>query len=260
MRIRAAISSALGLQFLLFPLPIALGQESVRSSPPDCERLVEFRDGSILRLQLPASYEFGLHNVDGGGAPELSKVQLSSPLGIRFSELPALQQLGTIQEAAAQLRVDSFQLREQALRTLVKGSNGFRPFIEDLFRENSDPESRWRLATVLELIPSQPGIYQHAYDELITADDIIKGDVQDWRIALDYRGSGIVLDRKSVRAIRQGPQEREQWETPVIASTEAIRKDLDALFPHDCMRIDFEFDSMGDALRPGRRRLPPLCP
>ncbi len=57
---------------------------------------------------------------------------------------------------------------------------------------------------------------------------------------------------KALEPSASSPQEREQWETPVIASTEAIRKDLDALFPHDCMRIDFEFDSMGDALRPGK--------
>ncbi|MGI9239802.1 MAG: hypothetical protein ACR2RV_03320 [Verrucomicrobiales bacterium] len=253
MRIRVA--SAFGLQLFLLVSSFAEAQTSAPAPVEKCERLVEFRDGSILRVDLPSSYEFefskaGGEEGDGSGQPQ--PLRLDLPLGIRFSKVPALPQLQLIRRAIDQLQVDSFSLREQALRTLMTQSRGFRPLIEDQFVEIADPETRWRLATALDVLPSQPSIDEHAYDEIITADEIMKGDVSDWQIASGYRHTEVQLDRKHVRAIRQAPAIGQRGETPVIATTEPIRQDLDALFPDDCCRIDFEFDSMGEPLRPGQ--------
>lgn len=252
MRIAAATAIALGLQLLLIGSRSLEAQEIVSRIPRSCERLVEFRDGSILRLELPAEYKFEFRSVELGGSDAPATLLLESPLAIRFSKLPALRQLRVIQDAVTQLQVDNFSLRERALHTLVTGGDGFRPFLEDLFAGTSNPEGRWRLAAALKVLPPQQGIYQHAYDELTIGDQVAKGDVDDWNLAVPYRGTMLVLDRNCVRAIRRVPPLGVRGDTPIIATTDPIRKDLDALFPNDCTRIDFEFDSNGDPLRPGQ--------
>jgi hypothetical protein len=204
---------------------------------------------------LPADYEFEFRGVGRGDSDEQLTLRLDSLLGIRFSKLPALHQLKVIQNAITKFQTDDFAMREQALRTLVTGTEGFRPLIEELFGGIADPESRWRLAAALEAIPSQHGIYEHAYDEITLPDQITKGDLNEWKIAAQYRGADIELDRRNVhamRAMQQSPASGGRRDTRIIATTEPIRKDLDVLFPDDSIRIDFEFDSKGDALRPGQ--------
>ncbi|MFT4550198.1 MAG: hypothetical protein ACI8XO_001813 [Verrucomicrobiales bacterium] len=246
MGIRATI--AFGL--LLFTMAISA------ADPDDaaCERLVEFRDGSILRLNLTADYQFEFRETILGisGETSAAKLRLDYPTAIRFSKLPALKQLRSIQEAIGQLNADGFGQREQALRTLVGGGAGFRPFIEDIFREVLIPETRSRLATALEAIPVSAGIHHLSYDEIVVGSETTKGDIGEWQTASTYRGVAVQLNRAKVRAIRKAPPLGKRGNTPIIATTEPIRKDLDLLFPPDCERIDFETDSKGDPLRAGQ--------
>ena len=55
-----------------------------------------------------------------------------------------------------------------------------------------------------------------------------------------------------MRAIRRAPEGGKRGGTPIIATTEIIRKDLDVLFPDDCIRIGFEEDSKGIPLKEGQ--------
>jgi hypothetical protein len=256
MRIRAVTAIASGLLLALPDQRSVEAQEIAPAAPAPatCQRLVEFRDGSILRIDLPAAFEFEFRQTSGesGGQLDSSPVRLDHPQSIRFSRLPALKQLNAIHGAIAGLGAENFKLRERALHTLVTGGHGFRPFLEDLFVSITDPESRWRLAAALNLLPPHHGIYEHAYDEMVTVEGTSKGDVDQWEINATYRNAPIKLDRDRVRAIRHAPPLSKRGGTPIVATTEIIRKDLDVLFPEDCIRIDFEEDSQGVPLREGQ--------
>ena len=218
------------------------------------ERMVEFRDGSILRMQIPSNYSFQFRVVDRDAGQTLppSEYRLSNLKHLRFSQFPALKQLQVIKAAVEVLDDENFEVREKALQQIVTGGNGFRPFLKDMLEKVANPESRWRLANALSLLPEQAGIYEHAYDQILTDDGEHRGEIDTWEIDVEYRGRKLTLKREHVRSIRIPPDKEAGIGTPIIATTERIPKDQDAFFPGDCMRIDFENDSRGDPLRPGQ--------
>jgi len=234
--------------FSLFGCQFVSAQEPV-------DRLVEFRDGSILQLKLPPDFVFDLRQADfssPSGEIKSVKVGLDSVESIRFSRKPILLRLQKIQSAAAQLGDEKFHIRETAMRDLVKNGEGFRSHIEDLLKGSVDPEIRWRLGHTLTTLPPHTGIYEHAYDEMKTTKETLKGDIAAWSMEIDYRGSRVILDRGNVRSLRKPSPVATVGSTPVIATTDPIRKDLDALFPEGYTRIEFETDSNGVALREGQ--------
>ena len=238
------------------PLLIATALSHAQAEEPSCQRLVEFRDGSILRVDLPAKYQFQFREL---AEKNVDLVNTTVPLSlgeiqsVRFSKLPVFKQLKKIKSAIGSLGSDDFRVRDRAMRDLVVGSRGFRPFLQDVFGEIKDPETRWRLARTLAALPQQSGIYEHAYDEIQSDSGAFMGDIDDWDLSVDYRGSKLNLNRQSVRSIRVPPETvLSSGSSPIIATTEPILKDLDVLFPEDCVRIDFDTDSLGDQLRPGQ--------
>ena len=139
MRIRVLSALAIGQLVFCHPPQIAGAQDHAPAAT--CQRLVEFRDGSILLIDLPADYQFHFRqtSTDSGDDLSTSTFRLDEPVTIRFSKLPALKQLRTIQNAVAALTSENFKLREQALRTLLTGGQRFPALPRGSFHDDQRP-------------------------------------------------------------------------------------------------------------------------
>ena len=101
------------------PLLIATALSHAQAEEPSCQRLVEFRDGSILRVDLPAKYQFQFREL---AEKNVDLVNTTVPLSlgeiqsVRFSKLPVFKQLKKIKSAIGSLGSDDFRVRDRAMR------------------------------------------------------------------------------------------------------------------------------------------------
>ena len=205
-------------------------------------RLVEFRDGSRMELDLPP-VEFILHSgVKDKLHPEI-RIKLDKTSQITFSETPALKRVERITSALQGLRDENFAMRESAALLLTRLGSGFRELLEEKLKESFDPEIKWRLRRVLKDLP----IYaSDEYDHVRIGAQFHRGQFKDWQVSVDYRGSEIILNRQTVRTISV-PFNAIHSKT-VIAP---VRNPDSSLVPLTGRKVDFERYPTGESLRAG---------
>ncbi len=211
------------------------------SIPSLCvERLVEFRDGTILKIDVPdMALKFNA-NGDHDASDQII-VRLSKAAQITFSELPPLKRVERITEALNGLRDESFATREKSALSLTKFAQGFRGLLESRLEKSFDPEIKWRLRRVLEQLP----FYAiDEYDHVRFGNRSLKGEFDVWQLNVKYQGAVIELSRATVKSIT-ALNPRNQHEMLVV------RNASDSRLPLNCRKIDFERYPTGKALKAG---------
>jgi hypothetical protein len=206
------------------------------------ERLVEFRDGSHLRIELP-SLEFRLKKGNHGETEAQTKILLEQISQITFSEIPALNRVERIKIALQALRDEDFATREAAALTLTKFGSGFRELLQGNLDRAFDPEIRWRLRRVLEHLPINA---RDEFDHVRLKNKHLRGELEPWHMIVNYRGTNLTLNRSTVSSIRIAPATHKQ-----ARHVQAVNNPDSDLIPLACRKIDFEFNPAGKILRAG---------
>ncbi|MFP6874407.1 MAG: hypothetical protein VCA55_12975 [Verrucomicrobiales bacterium] len=209
---------------------------------PGIERLVEFRDGSHLQMELPP-LEFTLKADNHQNRTTRTKILLAETSQITFSEIPALKRVDRIRGALQALRDENFAIRESAALTLTKFGTGFRELLQDKLDQAFDPEIRWRLRRVIEHLPLNAS---DEFDHVRLPNKSMRGEFEAWQATANYRDTVITLNRSTVSSIRSPC--RTNKAPPHLQSVRNTNSDL---IPLACRKIDFEHDPGGKVLKAG---------
>ncbi|MCA9269489.1 MAG: hypothetical protein KDA41_13505, partial [Planctomycetales bacterium] len=217
------------------------------------ERTVEFRDGTILRLQLPDG-PLPWHKASPTGVVTREPLDWDRVERLYLVDTPALEKLAEIKGLLTQLSSNRYAQRVEAHKELIEKGIHFRGVIEQVHAETGDPEVRWRLDAVLKAMNTEAEPAEYNYDMVTLTGDAseLEGDVGDWVVESRYRGATIKLSRKNVcRINRVG--------TPVnvaaggeLGRAEVVAEDKDELFPRNVTRINFDRGPSGEILIPGK--------
>lgn len=206
------------------------------------ERLIVFRDGTRIQLNLP-DFEFTLNTAQSEHDIRKVTVSMAETSQVTFSEIPALKRVDRIKAALNDLRHEQFAIRELAANMLARLGSGYRGLLEDTLASSFDPEIKWRLRRVLKELP----IYaSDDYDRVRIKDESYVGEFSEWEIAATYRGAEIILNRSTVKSITTANSQ--------IAKKALIRpitNSADPLIPLTHSKIDFERRPSGKLLRAG---------
>lgn len=206
------------------------------------ERLVQFRDGSHLRIELPP-LEFRLKTGSHENSVPQTKILLAETSQINFSEIPALNRVKRIKIALQALRDEDFATREAAALTLTKFGSGFREMLQGKFDQAFDPEIRWRLRRVLEHLPINA---RDEFDHVRLQNKYLRGEFEPWHIIVNYRDTNITLNRSTVSSISIPPPTNKH-----ARHVQTVNNPSSDLIPLVCRKIDFERNPSGKILRAG---------
>ncbi|MCH2059153.1 MAG: hypothetical protein MK183_00875 [Verrucomicrobiales bacterium] len=204
------------------------------------ERVVTFRDGTRLQLDLPP-FELTLNPAEPDQPGSGLRVPLEKASQITFSEIPALKRVERINASLAQLRHEQFAVRESAALALTKFGSGFRVMLEETLDKSFDPEIKWRLRRILKAMPVYAG---DDFDRVRLGGNSYAGELAQWKIVSEYRGARIILDRKTVKSITAPDPTPDQVIYPVTTVS-------DRLVPLTARKIGFERKPSGELLRAG---------
>jgi hypothetical protein len=207
------------------------------------QRLVEFRDGSMISLDLPA-IELQLKPSEKRDGATTRSIVLAETEEIAISEVPALERVRRIGESLRLLRNDEFVTRERAGRTLSKLGGGFRSLLQRQLDAALDPEIRWRLSRVLGNLPRSNA---DDFDHVRLGDSSLSGELVEWKIEIEYRDSVLLLNRSTVRSIRKSAVRGS------VAGSDLVTYNAfdPAVLPAGATTLDFERDPGGRALQFG---------
>ncbi len=233
--VRHIVGAALSLSFLsLIHQPVAA---------EDVPLIVDFRDGTVIRMVIPDG-QIPWRRISEDGEVTEEPVMLSKVKQVRFVLTPATEQVAHVRRLIAGLGAARFQDREAAQAELIKRGAKFRTIIEQAVPRTKDYEVGWRLNEVIKSLPKEAGgLLGNDYDQLtLNADEEqeIHGDVGDWEVTTGYRGANIKIDRSNVLSVRNDTIKLDLLAEPPVVSMERIPSDEDELFPPDVTRIDFD--------------------
>ena len=232
------ITMTSGRNCFMTVLALALSSISVEA----LERLVVFRDGTRIQINLP-DFEFALKIAQAGQDNRRVTVSLGETSQVTFSEMPALKRVDRIKTALNELRHEQFAIRESAANMLARLGSGYRGLLEDTLASSFDPEIKWRLRRVLKELP----IYTtDDFDRVRIKNKSYVGEFSQWNIAATFRGSDITLNRTTVKSIT-APNSTSGTKT----LTHPITDLTDQLVPLTVSKIDFERRPSGKILRAG---------
>lgn len=229
-------------QWRPFALSLSIGGVFATSSIA-AERLVEFRDGSRISLDLPPT-QFLLTPSETRNGATAQTIALAETEEIAISEIPALERVRRIGESLKLLRSDEFVTRERAGRTLSKLGGGFRSLLQRHLDAALDPEIRWRLSRVLGNLPRSSA---DDFDHVRLGGESLSGELAEWEIEIDYRGSTLRLDRSTVSSIRKAAASSEVADSGLVTYNTFDP----AVSPAGGTTLDFERDPGGKALQVG---------
>ncbi|MEQ8787866.1 MAG: hypothetical protein RIC55_16290 [Pirellulaceae bacterium] len=224
--------------------------DAQRGAAGAVQRTVLFRDGSVLRVPMPAQ-PLPWRRVSPVGEVIEHPLPYRDVEQLTLVTTPATEQLASVRRMIAALGDDDFQRRVAAQQQLVERGAKFFPILESSLNVTQDFEARWRLKEVLDVLPTDTASIKADYDLLKTAGEETQGDVGDWSIEVPYRGTAITLDRGGVRALHTAPLEFSLTAEPPVAIVDRIAEDRDELFPKDVQRIDFDRGPQGETLQVG---------
>lgn len=243
MRIRPVVAVALS---------ISLAATTLHSTCQAVERTVEFRDGTILKLEIPDG-PLPWHTATNDGQVSKRPLDWAKVERLYLVTTPALEKLAEIKGLITDLGSGRYLSRVEAHKNLIERGVHFRGVLETVYKTTSDPEVRWRLEAVLKAMPDDAATAQYNFDlvNVSGSGEELEGDVGDWVVTAKFRGAGVKLDRKSVCRIARdeiaGSVSGEE-----LARVEQIVEDDDALFPKNVTRVDFDRGPGGELLAPGR--------
>ena len=239
-------------RFLGLLLTSAIGLVIVVGNCQAVERTVEFRDGTILRLQLPDE-PLPWHKAARDGTVTREPMPWEMVAQLYLVTKPALEKLAETKGLLNQLASNVYRERVEAHKELIEKGVHFRGVVEEVHRTTTDPEVRWRLDNVLQAMDHDVEPAQFNYD-LITRStgEEIEGDVGELELEGEFRGTKIPISRKSICRINlKSPTDNAQI-GGMLGRAEEITEDKDELFPKNVTRINFDRGPAGELTIPGR--------
>ena len=216
------------------------------------ERSVEFRDGTILRLRLPAD-RLPWHTASRDGTVVASPLSWKNVDELYLVTTPALEKLAEIKGLLNQLSSAKYIDRVEAHKLLIEKGIHFRGVVEEIHKTTTDPEVRWRLDAVMKAMSDDAAPAQFNYDLATTSNNAepAEGDVGKWEVTANFRDTKITINRDKVCRIRRDTGEQVVGGGEVTKS-ERIPEDEDDLVPKNVTRIDFDRGPQGEILSPGK--------
>lgn len=228
--------------------------ERAEAQPP-VERLVEFRDGTLLRMRAE-EVEVPWQRITSDGQMLDEPFNFGEIAEIQFATSTITERLLQIRQWLVELSDDDYFVRQRAQESLIEHAAMFRPVLEAAqelaIEKNDEPDFLWRIEEVLGELPRAPKLDQQ-YDAYVVAADAEEqlGDVGDWSVNMTSRGQTLSIDRRNAARIRLAEEESSNIDAPLIGGWRRIEEDLDELFPLNVIRVAFETDSQGRNLEPG---------
>jgi hypothetical protein len=236
---RALLSCAL---LCLFAAATAAQQKTV-------PRYFEFRDGSVLRLEV-VDRPITLTVIRDNGHIEPLTTPLSRFRSLFLTPEQDFTKKKAILAAVRQLSADDFGRRERAFAFLRKLGPGARADLEACLTLTHEVETQARLRALLAALPEGParkGAAAAAFDRVLL-DKQFWGYLGNQGIPVLAAGKTYHLDRKAVRAMTTAPPRFPSLD-PTISKgfTRISEKD----FPPGCIEEPFERTPQGRPLRVG---------
>ena len=221
--------------FVLFTLIVSVS--------PLCaiERTVEFRDGTILRLDLPDE-PLPWHKATPDGTVTREPMPWAQVEQLYLVTTPALEKLAEIKGLLNRLASNKFKERVTAHKELIDKGIHFRGVVEEVYKTTTDPEVKWRLENIRGAMQQNVEPAQYNYDLVTRAStgEEVEGDVGDLNIEGNFRGAKIPITRQSVCRINRASRTGEAAIGGTLGRAEVISEDRDELFPKNVTRINFD--------------------
>ncbi|MCZ7645746.1 MAG: hypothetical protein M5U26_10750 [Planctomycetota bacterium] len=231
-------------------LTLALVLSARSEEEPALERVVEFRDGTVLKMRFE-DHELAFKPVTDA-APGL---KLSGLERLVLARNPRVNDLRRVAERVAQLGSDDFGAREKATEELRALGAPVKKDLEDALARAEDPETKMRLRRILAelpLGPADPG--EGLADELrLAGGRVLLGDLGEWALVGRVDGTPLVLERAQVLSLgAAAPMAVQPAAEAESGHAARIETDEDAAFGPQATRIDFEKAPDGAPLQPGQ--------
>lgn len=217
------------------------------------QRTVEFRDGTILRLDIPDA-PLPWHKASRDGTVTREPMPWSQVDQLYLVTTPALEKLAEIKGLLNRLGSNKYIHRVEAHKNLIEKGVHFRGVVEEVFNTTKDPEVRWRLEAVLKAMDTDIDPAQYNYDLVSKTGtgEEVEGDVGDLSLPAKFRGTTVILDRQRVCRINRLTMPGGETITDELGRAQVITEDDDDLFPKNVTRINFDRGPAGELLVPGR--------
>lgn len=241
-----------GLAFAMVGLVAGQQAEADAPATKTMEGLVTFRDGSVLRAEIPVSpWSFRDGAGKAGEGREAVSVDIGEEWSVSFARRSPAKALAELSRLARQLGAEAYGDRVAASREILRAGRGFRTLLKEWADGEEDPEVRLRLEEVVALLPvdrhSGPTV---CFDRIKGRDGPIR--VGEWTTLPPFfvvRGVTIPFDRSTVALFSLETNAAFN----VLADFELTRlkSDRDERIPKDATWISFDKDPSGNLLKAG---------
>ena len=211
------------------------------------ERTVEFRDGTILQVELPGEH-LPWHKASPDGTVTRQPMPWSEVKQLYLVTTPALEKLAEIKGLLNRLSSNKYSERVAAHKELIDKGIHFRGVIDEVFKTTSDPEVKWRLENVRGAMAQNVEPAQYNYDLVtrVSGGDEVEGDVGDIHLDGMFRGVKIPINRKTVCRINLTSRLGDAAIGAALGRAEVISEDRDELFPKNVTRVNFDRGPAGE--------------
>lgn len=217
---------------------------------PGLDRIVEYRDGTLIRVEIPRG-QLPWKSVTRDGQITELPTPMDSVSRLDFVLSPVTEQVAIVRQLISQLGAANYQQRQEAHKRLVEIGGQYRPVIAAA-EESAEPEVRWRIQDILENVSITESYVRNDFDRLTLGDGtVLDGDVGNWELDVVYRGATLTLNRESVLSIYEGDLKLDFDGDTAIAEFERLPEDDPANFPVNIRRLDFEQKPGGEPLSVG---------
>lgn len=220
---------------------------TIFSQEANLERVVEFRNGSILQVSIP-DQEAKYFQMDASGDMKGSSLQFSKIAQVQFEKTSSLTLVKQVAESVDRLKSENYSVREEASTWLKKEGGPFLVMLKKIVAPK-DPEAEWRLGDVIRYLESKNATKYVAID----TDDLVinesnqtsinvSADLGDWEVIGSYRGKPIKLNRDLVARISIPVADDVANASPVgpgAAAWEVVRDSQHAEMQIGTRKIDF---------------------
>ncbi len=228
-----------------------LASQSEGDAHPVVNRIVEFRDGTLLNAQF-ADAMIPWMTITGEGKIQPQPRLLSETKSLNLVIDPATNQVARIRTLISKLGSRVFRDRESARDELAQTGSVYRQLIEKALN-SSDPEVRWRVKEVLAGLDKNVKTVVAEYDRMNLGDGIeISGDVGQWDMRMLYRGNTVKLDRSKVLSIREGVLQKVAGEVAITSEFKTIEEYPQGALPPELVMVDFDYGPNGEEVQLNR--------
>lgn len=231
-------------KYLCLVVGIALILLTKHSTAQSVSKVIEFRDGSMITLEMTDEM-IPWQRIAKDGAVTKEPRKLSSTSLLSFAVQPATEHVSRIRQQLSKLGSSIYSERETAQRELIETGAKFKDIIMQY--QTEDREISWRLNEVKERIDEKDDSNQviSQYDHMVETGQTqrIEGDLGDWKIEGTYVGQKVSFDRASVRLVRDAAVEKSGVDTAVevvVNRNERVPQPEDGPVDAGFSVVDFE--------------------